>query len=58
MIQWNLYRGAKAGLLVRKHDHFTPVRDIRRDIRALDPITASKGGIVRWNAASSRSHYL
>ena len=28
-------RGGKACLLIRKHDHFTPAREIRRDIKAL-----------------------
>ena len=27
--------GGKAGLLIRKHDHFTPTREIRRHVRAL-----------------------
>ena len=31
--------GGKACSLIRKHDHFTPLREIRRDIRALEPIT-------------------
>jgi len=26
--------GGKAGLLIRKHDHFTPARKMRRDARA------------------------
>ena len=25
----------KAGLLIRKHDHYTPARKMRRDVRAL-----------------------
>ena len=28
-------RGVKAGSLVRKHDHYTPARKMRRDVRAL-----------------------
>ena len=36
--------GGKACLLIRKHDHFTPAREMRRDIKAL--ITTPKGGII------------
>ena len=50
--------GGEACLSIRKHDHFTPVREIRRDIRALEPITAPKDGIILLNATHSRSHYL
>jgi len=36
---WMTFRtcspGEKAGLLIRKHDHHTPLREIRRGIRAL-----------------------
>ena len=28
-------QGGKTGLLIRKHDHFTPTREIRQGIRAL-----------------------
>ena len=31
----NLQTGGKACLLIRKHDHFTPAREIRRHVRAL-----------------------
>jgi len=29
------WEGGKAGLLIRKHDHFTPARKMRQDVRAL-----------------------
>ena len=39
--------GGKAGLLIRKHDHFTPAREIRRDVRALQPATAPQDNLHR-----------
>ena len=32
---WFMSTGGKAGLSIRKHDHFTPAREMRRDIKAL-----------------------
>jgi hypothetical protein len=47
-VDW-AFLGGEACFLIRKHDHFTPVREIRRDIRALEHITAPKGGIILSN---------
>ena len=40
-----LWQGKNAGLLSRKHDHFTPARRMRRDVRAL---TARTQGLDRF----------
>ena len=51
-------RGEKAGFLIRKHNHFTPTREIRRGTRALtarDPTGARRrceylgGGPVNYS---------
>jgi len=36
-------QGEGAGLLIRNHDHFTPAREMRRDVRALTARNHPKG---------------
>jgi len=38
-------KGGKAGLVIRKHDHFTPARKMRRDVRALTARNHSEGRV-------------
>ena len=42
-----LCKRGKAGLSIRKQDHYTPARKIRRDVRAQQPVTTSEGGMRR-----------
>jgi len=50
----NQNQGKRQVYQFRKHDHFTPAREIRRE----QPVTTPKGGIILWNGTPSRKHYL
>ena len=41
-----LKEGGEACLLIRKHDHYTPARKTRRDVRALTSRNRPKGVLM------------
>jgi len=49
--------GGKAGSLIRKHDHFTPTREIRRHVRALARNHPGGCAVSRWGLSLQGSGF-